>query len=331
MKSGASDPQTIEAILHLIQQASQQPHDCVFCRRWHKGEAAATCSGGKCSGTGASTSAAVNNSGTGTSKSQFFHLFDVLQRNDASCEASPTSQPAYRRSGSRSSVADSIVRSLSGLGEDGIPDLRRFSNTSARSESNVIGLRHTNALDASSVESQIPEEGAGGRVCTSLPNLAEAHRLANSAPDSEGDENADGPTRRPLPLHPNFYLDELRRNRGSHNHGPCETEYTMKAMDVMFQAGFYDYIKDETNVIMIARYLTPIFGGYSVWELASGLVWLTAQYTVDTVGHLLSILLREWQPDVAGILVRLMLWMPRAILTENAEKYKPSNGGSKWK
>ena len=191
------------------------------------------------------------------------------------------------------------------------PPSRDSRTPSQSSHTNAVSFSLPNILNPRAASHPNMHSASTSPISMHRPSL-NAEQVAEAHEDAEEGEvdqdHSHGATRRPISLHPNFYLDQVRVNRGLINHAPCETERTMKSMDVMYQSGFYDYIRDESNVLMVARYLSPLIHCYSVWELASSLAWLTAHYTVDTTGHLLSILLRDWAPDLAGMLLRLLFW-----------------------
>lgn len=85
-----------------------------------------------------------------------------------------------------------------------------------------------------------------------------------------------------------------------------EADYSMRSMDYVYQANFYDYIKDESNVLIIARHLNRVIKDYKLRPVACGLRWLIGDWSNDSTVRLFRSIMKEWLPDVAGLLVDLI-------------------------
>jgi hypothetical protein len=74
----------------------------------------------------------------------------------------------------------------------------------------------------------------------------------------------------------------------------------MQAMDVLYNASFYDYIRDERNVDLSAIRLSRIIKDYKPKQVASALLWMIQGWSVENTSKLLRILFADWLPDLAG-------------------------------
>ncbi|EPZ31754.1 hypothetical protein ROZALSC1DRAFT_29141 [Rozella allomycis CSF55] len=130
----------------------------------------------------------------------------------------------------------------------------------------------------------------------------------------------------PFNMHfPNYVIESWQNNSYSKNHSICECENNMHMMDALYSSTFINYVKDETNLFSVQRYITPIIPEYDIWKLASGLAWMTSEFTIDSMGQLLALVLKDINPDIAGIIVRLVLWMPKMTVNDILERRRLTN------
>jgi hypothetical protein len=83
-------------------------------------------------------------------------------------------------------------------------------------------------------------------------------------------------------------------------------DFNMKTMDALYHSSFYDYLKDEENVITVARHLTNIVKDYNLKTVGNGLKWLIDGWKLESVAKLVKIITRDWLPDVSGMLVNII-------------------------
>jgi len=81
---------------------------------------------------------------------------------------------------------------------------------------------------------------------------------------------------------------------------------TMHIMDHLFSASFYDYLRDESNALHIARHLSTIVTDYSLKRVAVGIRWLVSQWSLENVHLFLRRLTQDWYPDVTALLITLV-------------------------
>lgn len=80
-------------------------------------------------------------------------------------------------------------------------------------------------------------------------------------------------------------------------------DWSLRRMDEIWNASFYEFVKDEENVECIARHLLSITKDYKVPEVANGLSWLVKGWSIENIAKLLRFIFQEWQPDRAAYVV----------------------------
>lgn len=81
-----------------------------------------------------------------------------------------------------------------------------------------------------------------------------------------------------------------------------DIEWSMQAMDVLYNASFYDYIRDERNVDLSAIRLSRIIKEYKPRQVANALLWMIQGWSVENTSKLLRVVFSDWLPDLAGYL-----------------------------
>ncbi|KAJ3326317.1 hypothetical protein HDV06_000193 [Boothiomyces sp. JEL0866] len=85
-----------------------------------------------------------------------------------------------------------------------------------------------------------------------------------------------------------------------------DIDWSMQAMDVLYNAAFYDYIRDEKNVDLSAIRLSRIIKDYKPRQVANALLWMIQGWSVETTAKLLRIIFADWLPDLAGCVFSLI-------------------------
>ncbi|KAJ3262094.1 hypothetical protein HK103_003937 [Boothiomyces macroporosus] len=85
-----------------------------------------------------------------------------------------------------------------------------------------------------------------------------------------------------------------------------DIDWSMQAMDVLYNAAFYDYIRDERNVDLSAIRLSRIIKDYKPRQVANALLWMIQGWSVETTAKLLRIIFSDWLPDLAGCVFSLI-------------------------
>ena len=80
----------------------------------------------------------------------------------------------------------------------------------------------------------------------------------------------------------------------------------MQAMDVLYSASFYDYIRDEKNVELSAMRLSRIIKDYKPRQVANALTWMTQGWSIENSSTLLKVVFADWLPDLAGCVFALI-------------------------
>jgi hypothetical protein len=85
-----------------------------------------------------------------------------------------------------------------------------------------------------------------------------------------------------------------------------DIDWSMQAMDVLYNASFYDYIKDERNVDLSAIRLSRIIKDYKPKQVANALLWMIQGWSVENTAKLLRVVFADWLPDLAGCVFSLI-------------------------
>jgi hypothetical protein len=85
-----------------------------------------------------------------------------------------------------------------------------------------------------------------------------------------------------------------------------DIDWSMQAMDVLYNASFYEYIRDERNVDLSAVRLSRIIKDYKPKQVASALLWMIQGWSVENSAKLFRIVFGDWLPDLAGCIFGLV-------------------------
>jgi hypothetical protein len=85
-----------------------------------------------------------------------------------------------------------------------------------------------------------------------------------------------------------------------------DIDWSMQAMDVLYNASFYEYIRDERNCDLSAQRLCRIIKDYKPKQVANALLWMIQGWSVENTSKLLRIIFADWLPDLAGYLWSLI-------------------------
>nr|KAJ3420641.1 hypothetical protein HK105_005427 [Polyrhizophydium stewartii] len=73
-----------------------------------------------------------------------------------------------------------------------------------------------------------------------------------------------------------------------HEYAHIDTDWSMQAMDVLYNASFYDYIRDERNLDLTAPRLARLVKEYKPKQVATALRWMVQGWSVQTTARLLA-------------------------------------------
>ena len=85
-----------------------------------------------------------------------------------------------------------------------------------------------------------------------------------------------------------------------------DVDWSMQAMDVLYSASFYDYIRDESNIELSSIRLIRIIKDYRPKQVAGALRWMIQGWTVESTSKLLRTIFADWLPDLAGCVYALV-------------------------
>lgn len=85
-----------------------------------------------------------------------------------------------------------------------------------------------------------------------------------------------------------------------------DVDWSMQAMDVLYNASFFDYIRDEKNLELSSIRLSRIIKDYKPKQVANALIWMIQGWTVENTAKLLRSVFADWLPDLAGCVFSLI-------------------------
>jgi hypothetical protein len=85
-----------------------------------------------------------------------------------------------------------------------------------------------------------------------------------------------------------------------------DVDWSMQAMDVLYNASFFDYIRDERNLELSSIRLARIIKDYKPKQVATALIWMIQGWTVENTAKLLRSVFSDWLPDLAGCVFALI-------------------------
>ena len=133
-------------------------------------------------------------------------------------------------------------------------------------------------------------------VSLSTPNLqrSTSSGIGNSVDDSKQDtllKPSNSPTSESAPS---------KRKNWTEDYAHMDIDWSMQAMDVLYSASFYEYIRDERNCDLSAQRLSRIIKEYKPRQVANALLWMIQGWSVENTSKLLRILFSDWLPELAG-------------------------------
>lgn len=93
---------------------------------------------------------------------------------------------------------------------------------------------------------------------------------------------------------------KAERKHWSDDYMHMDIDWSMQAMDVLYSASFYDYIRDERNCDLSAQRLCRIIKDYKPRQVANALLWMIQGWSVENTSKLLRTIFSDWLPDLAG-------------------------------
>lgn len=149
-------------------------------------------------------------------------------------------------------------------------------------------------------EDEYPNEPRG----SASPNV-----LAEGKSNSSQDSICGGRSRMPAVSRRDSDVRELSQGsrytipRWAQEHAAIDCEVSVKLMDSLWNASFYEFVRDEQNVDCVARHLVNVVRDMEVSSISNGLSWLIKGWGVDSVACLLKRLTSDWEPDRTALIV----------------------------
>ncbi|KAJ3210820.1 hypothetical protein HDU82_007330 [Entophlyctis luteolus] len=82
-----------------------------------------------------------------------------------------------------------------------------------------------------------------------------------------------------------------------------DCEWTMRTMDVLYNASFVDFIKSERNCDFNGRHLANMVKDYKLEQVIHGLKWLVEGWSIEATARLLKNVFDDWLPELAAIAI----------------------------
>jgi hypothetical protein len=92
----------------------------------------------------------------------------------------------------------------------------------------------------------------------------------------------------------------------SEDYAHMDIDWSMQAMDVLYSASFYEYVRDERNCDLSAQRLSRIIKEYKPRQVANALLWMIQGWSVENTSKLLRIIFADWLPELAGCVFSLI-------------------------
>jgi hypothetical protein len=102
-------------------------------------------------------------------------------------------------------------------------------------------------------------------------------------------------------------LNELNRKiEWTKEYEHIDIDWSMQAMDVLYNASFYEYIRDEKNLELSSIRLAKVIKDYKPRQVAEALMWIIQGWTVESTSKLLRSIFADWLPDLAGCVFQMI-------------------------
>ena len=80
-----------------------------------------------------------------------------------------------------------------------------------------------------------------------------------------------------------------------------DIDWSVRVMDRLFNATFYEYVRDEKNCECSALHIKPLLEEYTLKQTIQGLRWLINKWKPESISKFLKTVFTNWSPDEAGI------------------------------
>jgi hypothetical protein len=94
--------------------------------------------------------------------------------------------------------------------------------------------------------------------------------------------------------------EDISKKNWEEEYAHIDIDWSMQAMDILYNASFYEYIRDERNVDLSAIRLSRIVKDYKPKQVATALLWMIQGWSVENSAKLFRIIFNDWLPDLAG-------------------------------
>ncbi|KAH6580723.1 hypothetical protein BASA61_009459 [Batrachochytrium salamandrivorans] len=86
----------------------------------------------------------------------------------------------------------------------------------------------------------------------------------------------------------------------SDEYAHIDIDWSMQAMDTLYAASFYDYVRDEDNIVVTGPKLARLIKDYRPKQVAKAVLWMVQGWSVHKTAKLLAMIFTDWLPDLAG-------------------------------
>ncbi|EGF79000.1 hypothetical protein BATDEDRAFT_26149 [Batrachochytrium dendrobatidis JAM81] len=145
--------------------------------------------------------------------------------------------------------------------------------------------------------------------CTSTPipipnlvlpaSMSRMPSLASSSASSTLDLVGSSPS---LPSSPNPSMSQRWTDEYAH----IDIDWSMQAMDTLYSASFYDFIRSESNIEISGQKLARLVKEYQPKQVAKALNWIIQGWSVHNTARLLVMIFSDWLPDLAGCVFAIL-------------------------
>ena len=220
------------------------------------------------------------------------NLFQAMTHDDE------LTRPLIPRQRNISPMEFSVPRSVSGndVARNDLPDQRPASIISSQqsSSNNIVTeqLPRRSSIVIPTVRREELPPLPNSQVISSTP------RTTSRSSSFQGSIFLNNATNgaNPLPASKN----EKDKKHWTEDYAHMDIDWSMQAMDVLYSASFYDYIRDEKNCDLSAQRLCRIIKDYKPRQVANALLWMIQGWSVENTSKLLRIIFSDWLPDLAG-------------------------------
>ncbi|KAJ3416615.1 hypothetical protein HDV05_000897 [Chytridiales sp. JEL 0842] len=148
----------------------------------------------------------------------------------------------------------------------------------------------TLVAESTSAASSPASNGGTTTETNSLPSSTTAS--ATPSPTSQsGNDKQDKTESKETPAD---WMDEYRH---------MGVEWSMHAMDKIYNASFVDFVRNEKNCEFVGRHLAPIVKDYKLDQVVTGLRWLVDGWSIEATARAMRNVFEDWLPELAALAI----------------------------